>query len=389
MIALSLRRHTVALCTLMAICGFFAVPVAARACAEPNRDATITKVQQPDYPQSAKPLGLGPVSVQIEVTVDASGNLDRVRVYKSSGNQAIDDAALAAASRSKYSPRIVNCQAVTGYYLFRADFEPDSAASVPAGSYASVAADLPRGSEWENPFCNGSAVAVPWDEARNAAAYGPSSNTVAVFLWANANADYAARVTLIGNGAAYAVEIPRTPVPASTAGERLRYAYLVSLPSPFSLSYYFVDGAGVDGAPIGDCPSFVKEVAAPTENGSRASSRRPRVSLTSRRSSYKPCLRPRAARSTKALGSRSRSSRSPAFTAIEREPHRSRPSSTPPGMPFEPRSGNRAGCPGSTIRRSQRLRARPTNPRSFYARRSSASRYFRLRTRSGSLRSYQ
>jgi TonB family protein len=265
MIALTLCRDRVTLCTLAAICGFFAVPVAARACAEPNRDATITKVEQPDYPRSAR--GLGYVTVQIEVAVDASGNLDQVRVYKSSGNQAIDDAALQAASRSKYSPKIANCQAVTGYYLFRADFEPDSAASMPAGSYASVAADLPRGSEWENPFCNGSALAVPWDETRNAAAYGSSSKTVALFLWANANSDYAARVTLIGNGTAYAVEIPRTPVPSGNAGERLRYAYLVALPSPLSLSYYFVDGAGVDGTPVGDCPSFVKEVAAPTENG--------------------------------------------------------------------------------------------------------------------------
>jgi TonB family protein len=252
------RHHTVTLCALAAMCGFFAVPVSARACPEPNRDAVVTKAQEPDYPESAKPLGLGPVSVQIEVVIDPSGHVGETRVYKSSGNQAIDDAATRAASRSSYAPKLVNCQAVAGYYVFRSDFEPES--------YAPAPADLPRASQWENPFCNGSAVVVPWDEAANAAAYGSNSKTVAVFLWANANSDYAARVTLIGNGAAYSADIPRTPVTTSPDGKSRRYAYLVSLPSPVFLNYYFVDGAGVDGAPVSDCPSFVKEVVSPTES---------------------------------------------------------------------------------------------------------------------------
>ena len=258
MIALTLRRHTLTLCTLAAICGFFAIPVAARACSEPDRNAVVIKAQEPEYPKSAQSLRLGSVSVEIEVTIDPSGNLVGAHVYKSSGNRAIDEAALAAASGSKYSSKIVNCRAVTGDYLFRSDFEPDS--------YASVPADIPRGSQWENPFCNGSAVVVPWDEAKNVAAYGSSSKTVAVFLWANADSDYAARVMLIGNGAAYAVEIPRTAVPNSPDGKSRRYAYLVSLPSPIFVNYYFVDGAGVDGAPVSDCPSFVKEMDAPTES---------------------------------------------------------------------------------------------------------------------------
>jgi TonB family protein len=253
----TLRRPTITLCALAAACGFLAIPVAARACPQPNREAMVTKAQEPDYPQSAKPLGLGPVTVQIEVTIDPSGNIVEARVYKSSGNQAIDEAALKAASGSKYSAKLINCQTVTADYLFRSDFEPDS--------YASVPADLPRGSQWENPFCNGSAIVVPWDEAQSVAAYGSSSKTVALFLWANADSDYAARVTLIGNGAAYTVDIPRTSAPKSPDGKSRRYAYLVSLPSPIFLNYYFVDGAGVDGAPVGDCPSFVKEVAAPSE----------------------------------------------------------------------------------------------------------------------------
>jgi TonB family protein len=264
MIALTLRRHSVTLCTLAAICAFCAIPVAARACPQPNRDAEVTRAQQPEYPQSGKRSW--PVTVQVEVTIDPSGNLIASRIYKSSGNQAIDEAALRSASGSKYASKLVNCQAVTGDYLFRVDFQPDSYASGPTDSYASVPADLPRGWEWENPFCNGSAVVVPWDEARNAAAYGSSSKTVVLFLWMNGNSDYAARVTLIGNGAAYSVDIPRTTVPSNPGAKSPRYAYLVSLPSPISIDYYFVDGAGVDGAPVSDCPSFVKEAVAPTES---------------------------------------------------------------------------------------------------------------------------
>ena len=177
------------------------------------------------------------VTVQIAVTIDPSGKLVAEHVFKSSGNQAIDEAALQSASGSKYSPKLVDCQAVTADYLFRVDFDPNSSASGPAGSYATVPADLPRGSEWENPFCNGSAIAVPWDAAQNAAANGSSSKTVAVFFWANANSDYEARVTLIGNGAAYGVDIPRTAVTSSPDGELRRYAYLVSLrPPSFSIT---------------------------------------------------------------------------------------------------------------------------------------------------------
>jgi TonB family protein len=238
---------------LALVCGLFAVPLAARACPEPNREAGVTVAHQPDYPRSAK--GLAYVAVQIEVTIDPSGNLVAAHVYKSSGNLAIDDAALKAASLSKYSPKLVNCQGTTGYYLFRADFDPNSGASGPNGSYPAVPVDIPRGSDWENPFCGASAIVVP-----------SSSNTVHLFLWANADSNFAARVTLIGNGAAYSVEIPRTAVAGGPGGKSRRYAYLVSLPSPISVDHYFVDGAGGDGAPVSDCPSFVKEVTAPTES---------------------------------------------------------------------------------------------------------------------------
>ena len=80
---------------------------------------------QPDYPESAKEIGLGPVSVEIEVTVGPSGNLVGAKIYKSGNNMAIDQAALRAARESTYSPKLVDCQPTTGDYLFKADFQPD------------------------------------------------------------------------------------------------------------------------------------------------------------------------------------------------------------------------------------------------------------------------
>ena len=96
------------------------------ACANPNVEATVTNAVQPDYPESARDLGLGAVSVEVEVNVGPSGNLISATVYKSASNMAIDQAALRAARQSTYSPKLVNCQPTTGNYLFRADFQPDT-----------------------------------------------------------------------------------------------------------------------------------------------------------------------------------------------------------------------------------------------------------------------
>jgi TonB family protein len=88
-------------------------------------DASVTNAVQPEYPESAKDMNMGPVTVQIEVTVGPSGNLVGAKIYKSGNNMAIDQAALRAARESTYSPKLVDCNAVEGDYLFRADFQPD------------------------------------------------------------------------------------------------------------------------------------------------------------------------------------------------------------------------------------------------------------------------
>ena len=107
-----------------------APPVVARPpraeCANPFVEASVTRATQPDYPQSARDLNLGPVSVEIEVTIGPDGEIKDAEVYRSSTNLAIDQSALRAARASTYAPKIVNCNPVAGRYLFRADFSPDS-----------------------------------------------------------------------------------------------------------------------------------------------------------------------------------------------------------------------------------------------------------------------
>ncbi|MGH7728378.1 MAG: energy transducer TonB, partial [Vulcanimicrobiaceae bacterium] len=90
-------------------------------CANPTADATLTNAVSPDYPDIARQEGaVG--TTQVEITLDASGAVTNATVYKSSGNQALDRSAVAAARASSYAPQIVNCQKVAGSYLFRADF---------------------------------------------------------------------------------------------------------------------------------------------------------------------------------------------------------------------------------------------------------------------------
>ncbi len=100
-------------------------PTPKPACANPNQEATATQVMSPEYPQSALDLGLGPVAVLVQVTIGPTGNLVDASVYKSSGNMAIDRAAVRAARQSQYAPKLVNCQPTTGTYIFHADFTPD------------------------------------------------------------------------------------------------------------------------------------------------------------------------------------------------------------------------------------------------------------------------
>jgi TonB family protein len=93
-------------------------------CANPDVGVTVTNPVQPDNPKSASDIGLGAISVEVQVMVGPTGQVVGVSVYKSSSNMAIDQAALQAARQSTYSPALKNCHPTGGDYLFRADFQP-------------------------------------------------------------------------------------------------------------------------------------------------------------------------------------------------------------------------------------------------------------------------
>jgi TonB family protein len=89
-----------------------------------NRDVTIQTPVTPDYPDALRRANVGEVRVAIDVTVNANGKVASERILESSGLDAADQAALAAASQSTYLPKMVDCKPVAGHYLFKVTFDP-------------------------------------------------------------------------------------------------------------------------------------------------------------------------------------------------------------------------------------------------------------------------
>ena len=94
------------------------------ACAVPQKEATLVNGVSPEYPDSARAQNLGPVTVVVKITLSATAALQDASVISSSGNSAIDRAALTAARQSSYSAKIVDCVPAQGSYSFRANFDP-------------------------------------------------------------------------------------------------------------------------------------------------------------------------------------------------------------------------------------------------------------------------
>ncbi len=77
--------------------------------------------QPPAYPSAARRRGLEG-SVQLRVTLAASGELDSVIVIASSGSPLLDDAAVAAVRRWRCEPARVDGVAVAAVALQRINF---------------------------------------------------------------------------------------------------------------------------------------------------------------------------------------------------------------------------------------------------------------------------
>ncbi len=92
-----------------------------KACAIPNADVTVTYPAPPELPKGLKLDGV--VTGSSRVTVGPTGKVVSARIQRSSGNAAVDQTILKAAKSSTYSPKIVDCKAVQGTYLFFAQFD--------------------------------------------------------------------------------------------------------------------------------------------------------------------------------------------------------------------------------------------------------------------------
>lgn len=91
------------------------------ACSAPNVPASAVNVVSPSIPQSADYVGES--QAQVRVTLQPSGAIQAVEIYRTAGNRMLDNEALRAARQSTYRAEIRDCVAVAGEYLFTVDFK--------------------------------------------------------------------------------------------------------------------------------------------------------------------------------------------------------------------------------------------------------------------------
>jgi D-alanyl-D-alanine endopeptidase (penicillin-binding protein 7) len=85
-------------------------------CENPNAPAMVS-VPAPPRPSNGAKNARGWATIR--VTVAANGKVTKALVDKSSGNAAVNEAALAAAEHSTFTPKMLNCKPVPGTYLFK------------------------------------------------------------------------------------------------------------------------------------------------------------------------------------------------------------------------------------------------------------------------------
>jgi protein TonB len=90
-------------------------------CAVPDAEARVNQLAQTSYPDSARELGITG-DVDVLISLSASGAVIDASIYRSSGNRALDAAAMRAARETTYLPAVVACQAVPGTYTFHDSF---------------------------------------------------------------------------------------------------------------------------------------------------------------------------------------------------------------------------------------------------------------------------
>ena len=94
------------------------LPSVGRGC---DSAAAIDHIVEPEYPDEAREASAVGTAI-VEVDLDSQGKVTDSSVTTSTGNDALDDAALKAAQQTTYLPEIKACKGLSGHYQFRADF---------------------------------------------------------------------------------------------------------------------------------------------------------------------------------------------------------------------------------------------------------------------------
>jgi len=77
-------------------------------------------------PLSDLPSDLQPLYATLSVLVAPDGKIEKITIFKSSGNLGFDMASVRAAQKSVFKPKMVNCQPVEGTAVFHTSLTPDA-----------------------------------------------------------------------------------------------------------------------------------------------------------------------------------------------------------------------------------------------------------------------
>ena len=108
----------------------------ASSCSTPYQDATVVRPAVPIYPNDAHERRVAMVYLVVVISPDAK--IESVRIAQSSGDAALDAAAMRAARESVFTPKIANCRPIESQYVFRARLDPEKSNPQRASSSSPV-----------------------------------------------------------------------------------------------------------------------------------------------------------------------------------------------------------------------------------------------------------
>lgn len=97
------------------------IPTVVSECTSPDVPARVSGQALFEMPQISAEQGVSGVSA-VEIQLDSKGGLVSERIYTSSSNPWLDDAALRSARVTRFSAEMRDCRHVGGTYLYAVEF---------------------------------------------------------------------------------------------------------------------------------------------------------------------------------------------------------------------------------------------------------------------------